>query len=69
MDEASTEFTMEKFLAMPRGVLREFNSPLKDRTGRMKIAITDAFCIVDTTMVTHTDTAPWTHYNEKAVSK
>lgn len=38
MDEISTEFTMEKFMTMPKGVLREFDSPLKDRTGRMKIA-------------------------------
>jgi len=66
MDEVVTEFSMEKFMTMPKGALREFNSPMKDRTGRMKIAITDAFCIVDTTMVTDTDTAPWMHYNEKS---
>jgi hypothetical protein len=39
---------------------------MKDRAGRMKIAITDTFCIVDTTMVTDTDTAPWMHYNDKS---
>jgi hypothetical protein len=67
MDEVLTEFTMEEFLTMPKGVLREFNSPLKDRTGRMKIAITDAFCIWDGTVVADTDTAPWVHYNDKIV--
>jgi AraC family transcriptional regulator, transcriptional activator of the genes for pyochelin and ferripyochelin receptors len=57
---------MEEFMTMPKGVLREFDSPLKDRTGRMKIAITDAFCIVDTTMSADTDTAPWMHYNDSS---
>ena len=67
MDEVLTEFTMEEFMTMPRGISREFSSPMKDRIGRMKIAITDAFCIVDTTMISDTHTAPWTHYNEKSV--
>ena len=66
MDEVLTEFTMEEFMTMPRGISREFSSPMKDRIGRMKIAITDAFCIVDTTMISEADTAPWTHYNEKS---
>jgi AraC family transcriptional regulator, transcriptional activator of the genes for pyochelin and ferripyochelin receptors len=67
MDEVLTEFTMEEFMTMPKGMSREFSSPMKDRIGRMKIAITDAFCIVDTTMISDTDTAPWSHYNEKSV--
>jgi len=67
MQEDLTEFTMEEFMTMPKGALREFRSPMTDRTGSMKIALTDAFCIVDTTMVSETATAPWTHYNEKSV--
>ena len=66
MDEVLTEFTMEKLMAMPQGAWREFASPMKDRTGRMKIAITDAFLIWEGTMVAETDTAPWMHYNEKS---
>ncbi len=66
MDEVVTEFSMEKLMTMPKGAWREFDSPMKDRAGRMKIAITDTFCIVDTTMVTDTDTAPWMHYNDKS---
>jgi hypothetical protein len=33
MDEVLPELTMEKLLTMPKGVLREFASPMKDRTG------------------------------------
>jgi AraC family transcriptional activator of pyochelin receptor len=66
MDEDLPEFTMEKLLAMPKGAWREFDSPMIDRTGRMKITLTDAFCIWDSTMVTDSDTAPWTHYNEQS---
>ncbi len=66
MDEEVTEFSMENLMAMPKGVLREFNSPLKDRAGRVKIAITDAFMISDSTMVTDTDTAPWVQYNDSS---
>ena len=64
MEEVVTEFTMEQFKIMPKGAWREFHSPLKDRAGRMKIALTDAFCIVDDTVVTDGDTAPWIHYND-----
>ena len=64
MDEVVTEFSMEKLMTMPKGAWREFDSPMKDRTGRIKIAITDAFCISETTVVTDTDTAPWMHYND-----
>ena len=66
MAEDSTEFSMENLLAMPKGVLREFNSPMKDLAGRVKIAITDAFLISDGTMVTDTDTAPWVVYNDRS---
>jgi AraC family transcriptional regulator, transcriptional activator of the genes for pyochelin and ferripyochelin receptors len=66
MDEVVTEFSMEKLTTMPKGAWREFNSPLKDLTGRMKIAMTDAFLIMDWTMVTDTDTAPWIHYNDQS---
>jgi AraC family transcriptional activator of pyochelin receptor len=59
MDEASTEFTMEKLMAMPKGAWREFDSPLKDLAGRVKIATTDAFLISDGTMVADTDTSSW----------
>lgn len=64
MGEALTEFSMAEFTTMPKGVPREFACPLKDRAGSMKIALTDAFCIVDTTMITDTDTVPWMHYND-----
>jgi AraC family transcriptional regulator, transcriptional activator of the genes for pyochelin and ferripyochelin receptors len=66
MDEVLAEFSMEELMTMPKGVLREFNSPLKDRTGSMKIALTDAFCIWESTMVTDSDTAPWIQYNDKS---
>ena len=64
MDEVVTEFSMEKLMTMPKGAWREFDSPLKDRTGRMKIALTDAFCIWESTMVSDSDSAPWMHYND-----
>ena len=41
MDEVVTEFSMEKLMTMPKGAWREFDSPMKDRAGRMKIALTD----------------------------
>ena len=69
MDEVLTEFTMEKFMSMPKGAWREFASPLKDGTGCMKIALTDAFCIVDDTMVTDRETAPGYITTIKALSK
>jgi hypothetical protein len=58
MDDVLPEFTMEDLMAMPKGAWREFNSPMKDQTGCMKIAMTDAFCIWEGTTVTDTDTAP-----------
>ena len=64
MDQASTEFSMEKLMAMPKGAWHEFESPMKDRAGRVKIAITDAFLISDGTTVADTDTAPWVLYND-----
>jgi len=64
MDEGVTEFSMEKLMTMPKGSWREFDSPLKDRAGRVKIAITDAFLISDGTAVADTDTAPWVLYND-----
>ncbi len=64
MDEVSTEFSMEKLMTMPKGAWREFESPMKDRAGRVKIAITDAFLISDGTAVADTDTAPWVLYND-----
>jgi AraC family transcriptional activator of pyochelin receptor len=67
MDEASTEFTMEKLMAMPKGAWREFDSPLKDLAGRVKIAVTDAFLISDGTMVADTDTAPWMLYSDTSL--
>jgi hypothetical protein len=39
MDEVVTEFSMEKLVTMPKGAWREFASPSKDRTGRVKIAM------------------------------
>lgn len=65
MDEAVTDFSMEQLAAMPKGSWREFNTPDKDATGRIKIAVTDAFCIVDDTVITHNDTAPRSHYNDQ----
>jgi len=66
MDEVSTTLTIEKLMTMPKGVLREFDSPVKDGTGRIKIAMTDAFLISDDTRVVDSDTAPWMHYNDKS---
>jgi hypothetical protein len=42
MDEAVTEFSLEKLMTMPKGAWREFESPMKDRAGRVKMAITDS---------------------------
>jgi AraC family transcriptional regulator, transcriptional activator of the genes for pyochelin and ferripyochelin receptors len=67
MDEDLPEFTMEKLMTMPKGVSREFASPLKDLSGRVKIAITDAFLISDGIMVADTDTAPWVLYSETSL--
>ncbi len=64
MDEDLPEFTMEKLMTMPKGAWCEFDSPMKDRGGRVKIAITDAFLISDGTAVADTDTAPWVQYND-----
>ena len=66
MDEVVTEFSMEKLMTMPKGAWREFDSPLKGRAGRVKIAITDAFLISDGTAVADTDTAPWVLYNDRS---
>src|SRR5580658_1015690 len=66
MEEGVTEFSMENLMAMPKGVLREFDSPIQDLPGRVKIALTDAFLISDGTMVTDADTAPWIQYNDKS---
>lgn len=64
MDEGLKELTMEALMTMPKGVLREFRPPLKDRAGRVKIALTDAVMISDSTMIADTDTAPWVQFNE-----
>lgn len=66
MDEVVTEFSMEKLMTMPKGAWREFDSPMKDRAGRVKIALTDAFLISDGTTVADTDTAPWVLYNDSS---
>jgi AraC-like DNA-binding protein len=66
MDEGLTELTTEALMTMPKGVSREFRPPLKDRAGRVKVALTDAFMISDSTMVADTDTAPWVQYNENS---
>ena len=66
MDEVATAFSMEKLLSMPKGAWREFNSPMKDRAGRVKIALTDAFLISDGTAVADTDTDPWVLYNDSS---
>jgi hypothetical protein len=66
MEEVVTEFTVEKLMAMPKGAWGEFASPINDRAGRMKIALTDAFCIWDGTTVTDSATAPWMYYNDKS---
>jgi AraC-like DNA-binding protein len=66
MDEVLPELTIEKLMAMPKGVSREFASPFKDLSGRVKIAITDAFLISDGTMLADTDTAPWVLYNDSS---
>ncbi len=63
MDEALPELTMEKLMTMPKGVSREFASPLKDLPGRVKIAITDAFLISENTIEADTDAAPWVLYS------
>jgi AraC family transcriptional regulator, transcriptional activator of the genes for pyochelin and ferripyochelin receptors len=49
---------------MPKGTMREFDSPIKDGTGRIKIALTDAFLISDDTRVVNTDTTPWVLYSD-----
>jgi AraC-like DNA-binding protein len=66
MDEVLPELTMETLMTMPKGVSREFASPLKDLSGRVKLAITDAFLISDGTMIADTDSAPWVLYNDKS---
>jgi AraC family transcriptional regulator, transcriptional activator of the genes for pyochelin and ferripyochelin receptors len=66
MDEALPELTMEKLMTMPKGVSGEFASPLKDLSGRVKIALTDALLISDATMEADADTAPWVLYADSS---
>jgi AraC family transcriptional regulator, transcriptional activator of the genes for pyochelin and ferripyochelin receptors len=67
MEEGITAFTMEKLIAMPKGAWREFDSPIQDLPGRVKIALTDAFCISENTMLTDTETAPWVLYSDTSL--
>ncbi len=60
-----TVFSMENLMSIPRGVLHEFSTPMPDRTGSLKIAITDSMGIVDGTMITNKATVPLGHYNDK----
>ena len=59
-----TRFSMEDLLATPRGEVKEYATPIPDRTGTLKLVITDKMGIVDGTMITEKPTGPLTHYND-----
>jgi AraC family transcriptional regulator, transcriptional activator of the genes for pyochelin and ferripyochelin receptors len=64
-DKVLTEFSMERVLEMPRGVVQNYRSPLKDRKGKINIVVTDTMGIVDGTMVADKHTQSLTHYNDR----
>lgn len=63
--EVLTKFSMEDLLSLPRGEVKEYDTPMPDRTGRLKFVITDTAGVVDGTMISEKKTAPLTHYNDK----
>jgi AraC family transcriptional activator of pyochelin receptor len=64
-NETLTSFSMEDILTIPRGEVKEYATPMSDRTGRLKMVITDTMGIVDGTMIAKKATVPLTHYNDK----
>jgi AraC-like DNA-binding protein len=64
-NETLTEFSMEKILKVPEGVVQEFRTPMKDREGYLKLVITDSMGILDGTMITTGPTRPMEHFNDR----
>ncbi|PSL35902.1 helix-turn-helix transcriptional regulator [Chitinophaga ginsengisoli] len=60
------QFSIERLIAIPRGVMHEYNIPLRDRQGHIKLAITDSAGIVDGTMIAEKSVQPLSHYNGTA---
>jgi AraC family transcriptional activator of pyochelin receptor len=61
--EVLTQFRMEDILKFPRGEVKEYPTPMPDRTGSLKLVITDTMGVVDGTMITTNATKSSTHYN------
>ena len=61
------QFSVERLMAIPRGVIHEFNTPFQDRQGYLKLAITDIAGIVDGIMIAERPAVqPLSHYNGTA---
>lgn len=60
-----TTFSMESLLAIPKGEMIEYSTPLPDRQGGLKLVITDTMGVVDGTMTSKKATDPLTHYNDR----
>lgn len=63
--EVLTTFNMEDILAIPRGEVKEYSTPLPDREGSLKLVITDTMGVMDGTMITKRATEPLTHFNDR----
>ncbi|HEY4287867.1 MAG TPA: AraC family transcriptional regulator [Puia sp.] len=63
-DKTLTRFSMEDLLSIPRGEVKEYATPMPDRTGSLKLVITDTMGVVDGSMITEKPTPPLEHYND-----
>lgn len=64
-NEVMPPFNMADILAIPRGEVKEYDSPMPDRKGSLKLVITDTMGVVDGTMITEKSTGNVTQYNDK----
>lgn len=63
--EILRDFSLQTLMQIPRGEVKEFATPLKDRKGSLKIVITDSLGIMEGVMITEKPTVPLSHYNDK----
>lgn len=47
------------------GIIHQYHLPFQDRSGHVKLVVSNNMAIVDSLMVAATPTAQWGHYNEK----
>ncbi|MDN5285319.1 MAG: AraC-like DNA-binding protein [Mucilaginibacter sp.] len=60
-----TTFSMEELLKIPHGIVQEYNTPMKDREGHLKLVITDSMGIVDGVMIANKPTEALEHFNDR----